>query len=65
MFYQAKQAFRHRQSRDGIIASICCECLATVASAHIEYGLIRNEQAHVCDPARIYQLRAAASRSIA
>ena len=65
MLYHAKPTFRHRQSNDGVIDSICCECLATVASARIEYGLIRHEEAHVCDPVRICQLRVAPSRSIA
>jgi hypothetical protein len=62
MFYQAKPTFRHRQSRDGVIDSVCCECLRTVASARIEYGLIQNEQVHVCDPVRVYQLWADPSR---
>jgi hypothetical protein len=62
MFYQAKPTFRHRQSRDGFIDSICCECLVAVASARIQYGLIQNEEAHVCDPVRIYQLFADPSR---
>jgi len=58
MSFQTKPTFRHRHSLDGIIDSICCECLLTVASASIEYGLIRHEEAHVCDPVRLNQLRA-------
>ena len=56
MSFQTKPTFRHRQNRDGVIDSICYECLVTVASARIEYGLVHNEEAHVCDPVRIYQL---------
>jgi hypothetical protein len=61
MSYQANPTFRHRQNSDGVIDSICCECLVTVASAHIEYGLIHDEEAHVCDPVRINQHRAVLS----
>ena len=64
MFYQAKPTFRHRQNRDGVIDSICYECLVTVATARIEYGLLQNEQAHVCDPVRIYQLFTDPSRRL-
>jgi hypothetical protein len=65
MFYQAKPTFRHRHNRDGVIDSICCECLLTVASASIEFGLTPREETHVCDPIRLYQLRADPSRRIA
>jgi hypothetical protein len=59
MFYPAKPSFRHRQIRDGVIDSICCECLSTVASTSIEFGLTQYEEAHVCDPIRQRQLQAA------
>jgi hypothetical protein len=56
MSHQTRPAFRHRHNRDGVIDSICCECLLTVASASIEFGLTQHEEAHVCDPFRISQL---------
>jgi hypothetical protein len=62
MFYQAKPTFRHRHRGDGVIDSVCCECLVTVASARIDYGLIQSEETHVCDPVRLYQLFADPSR---
>jgi hypothetical protein len=58
MINQAKPTFRHRRNRDGVIDSICCECLLTVASTVVEQGLAQPEQAHVCDPVRLHQLRA-------
>ncbi len=57
MFFQTKPTFRHRHNKDGVIDSICCECLLTVASASIEYGLAQYEEAHVCNPVRLRQLR--------
>ena len=62
MSLQTKPTFRHRHSGDGVIDSICSECLLTVASARIEFGLIRDEEAHVCDPVRLHRLRADRSR---
>jgi hypothetical protein len=59
-----RPAFRHRHNRDGVIDSICCECLLTVASASVELGLTGHEEAHVCDPVRVYQLSADPSRRI-
>ncbi len=62
MFHQTKPAFRHRHNRDCVIESICSECLVTVATASNEYGLLRNEQSHVCDPLRIHKLIADQAR---
>jgi hypothetical protein len=58
MYFQTKPTFRHRHNRGGVINSICCECLLTVASASTEHGLTQYEEAHVCNPARLHQLRA-------
>jgi hypothetical protein len=57
MFLQTKPTFGHRNNRDGVIDSNCCECVQTVASASIEHGLTQHEEAHVCDPMRQHQLR--------
>jgi len=65
MFCQPQRTFRHRHGSDGVVSSICCECLVTVATAHVECGLMQNEEAHVCDPVRIYQLFADPSWRIA
>jgi hypothetical protein len=43
-------------------ARFYCEVLLTVASASYEFGLAPHEEAHVCDPACIYQLWADPSR---
>jgi hypothetical protein len=56
MSLQTKPTFRHRHNGDGVIDSICCECLMTVASASIEFGLAKQEESHVCDTGRIYRL---------
>ena len=56
MSIQTKPTFRHRHNRDGLIDSICCECIVTLASARIERGLTQYEEVHVCDPARLHQL---------
>jgi hypothetical protein len=56
MFLQAKPTFRHRQNADGMIDSICSECLMSVATARVEHGLTQHEVAHVCDPVRLYRL---------
>jgi hypothetical protein len=52
VFYPAKPSFRRRHNGNGVIDSICCECLSTVASAHFECVLVPKEEAHVCDPVR-------------
>jgi hypothetical protein len=44
------------------VDSICSDCLVTIASAKDEDELARLEQAHVCDPVRLYQLGADPSR---
>jgi hypothetical protein len=56
MFDQAQRTFRHRNNSDGVIESICSECLMSVGTARVEHGLIQYEIAHVCDPLRVYQL---------
>jgi hypothetical protein len=58
MTYQAGTTFPHRHNRDGIVDSICSECLMTVASTMDERELERHERVHVCDPIRLYQLGA-------
>lgn len=61
---QAKPTFPHRHNRDGVIDSICSDCLLTIASSHVERELYRVEEAHVCDPLRIHQLWADPSRRL-
>jgi hypothetical protein len=56
MFNQTKPSFRHRHNGDGVISSICSECLMSVATARIEQGLTQREISHVCDPVRLYQV---------
>jgi hypothetical protein len=58
MTYQAGPTFPHRHNRDGIVDSICSECLMTIASTIDERELERYERAHVCDLLRLYQLGA-------
>ena len=59
MAYQVRPTFPHRHNRNGIVDSICSECLA---SSKEEQELTRHESAHVCDPVRLYQLGADPSR---
>jgi len=62
MAYEIRPTFPHRHNRDGMVDSICSECLATIASTSNEHDLERHEQAHVCDPIRLCQLGADRSR---
>ena len=62
MTYQVRPRFPHRDNRNGIVDSICSECLVTIASTRDEQELTRLEDAHVCDPVRLYQLGADPSR---
>jgi hypothetical protein len=48
--------FPHRLNHDGVYDSICRVCLATVASLMDEQQLARHEDAHVCNPTRLYHL---------
>ena len=48
--------FPHRLNHDGFYDSICRVCLATVASHKNEFDLVRFEDAHVCNPTRLYHL---------
>jgi hypothetical protein len=58
MTNQERPTFPHRHNRDGIVDSICSECLVTIASTMNERDLERQERAHICDPLRLYQLGA-------
>jgi hypothetical protein len=58
MTYQAKPTFPHRHNKDGVIDSICSECLLTVASVRVEGELAQHEEAHVCNPLRLHLLGA-------
>jgi hypothetical protein len=62
MTYQTKPTFPHRHNKDGIIDSICSECLLTVASVRVERELAQYEEAHVCSPLRLRLLGADPSR---
>ncbi len=62
MTYQAKPTFPRRRNLDGVIDSICRECLLTVASATVEEELTQREQSHVCSQLRLHQLRADRAR---
>ena len=62
MTLHAKPTFPHRHNRDGVIDSICSDCLLTVASSLVQCELYRLEESHVCDPIRIDQLWAYPSR---
>lgn len=62
MTYQANPRYAHRHHRNGIIDSICSECLLTIASARDEVDLARHERSHLCDPVHLYQLSADPSR---
>jgi len=64
MALQAKPTFPHRHNRDGIVDSICSDCLLTIASSQVEGELYRLEESHVCDPLRIHQLWADPSRRL-
>ena len=54
----AKPTFPHRHNKDGVIDSICSECLLTVASVRVERELAQHEEAHVCNPIRLHLLGA-------
>lgn len=58
----ARPTFPHRHNKDGVIDSICSECLVTVASIAVERELMQYEDSHVCDPRRLYQLGVDRSR---
>jgi hypothetical protein len=58
MICQAKPTFPHRHNNDGVIDSICSECLVTIASARVEQELTPHEDAHICDLNRLYELGA-------
>ena len=62
MAQQGRPTFPHRRNRNGIVDSICSDCLVTIASAKDEDALAQLERAHVCDPVRLYQLGADPSR---
>jgi hypothetical protein len=62
MAHQVRPTFPHRHNRNGIVDSICSECLVTIASSKEEQELTRHESAHACDPVRLYQLGADPSR---
>jgi hypothetical protein len=55
---QAKPTFPHRHNKDGVIDSICSECLLTVASVRVERELAQHEDAHVCSQLRLHLLGA-------
>ncbi len=55
---QAKHTFPHRHNKDGVIESICSECLLTVAAVTVELELAQHEAAHVCNPIRLHLLGA-------
>jgi hypothetical protein len=55
MTFQAKPAFPHRHNSDGLVDSICSDCLLTIASVSDELESTCHEQVRVCDPVRIYQ----------
>jgi len=42
--------FAHRSNLDGTTDSICCRCIATVATVYDEAELLRYEQHHICGP---------------
>ena len=56
MAYEIRPTFPHRHNRDGMVDSICSECLVTIGSTREEQELAQHEHAHVCDPVRLYQL---------
>jgi len=49
--------FPHRVNSDGSYDSICTDCLATIATVEDESELAGHEQAHTCNPIRLYQLQ--------
>lgn len=51
------QGFPHRENRDGSYDSICPMCAFTVATCANEFKLAGYERRHVCDPARLRQLK--------
>jgi len=55
---QTKPTFPHRNNKNGVIDSICSECLLTVASVRVERELAQHEAAHVCNPLRLHLLGA-------
>ena len=55
MYPQANSRFPHRFNQDGSYDSICPMCLVTVVTVRNEAELDRHEQAHDCDPIRLYQ----------
>jgi len=49
--------FPHRLNRNGFHDSICTRCHLTIASACHPADLAKLEEAHICNPVRLYQLQ--------
>lgn len=56
MFNKTRTTYSHRVSADGLFESICSDCFSTVASVRYERELAFLEEAHRCNPIRLYQL---------
>ncbi len=48
--------FYHRSNRDGTTESICSRCFLRVAREFQASELARYEIAHVCDPAKVFDV---------
>jgi len=58
------ESFHHRHNRNGTHDSICSCCYMTVASATGESELHPFEDAHICDPVRLYQVSEGAHHAL-
>jgi hypothetical protein len=56
MHSTTRATYTHRTTQDGLYESICSDCFATVASVQYERELAFQEEAHRCNPIRLYQL---------
>jgi len=49
--------YYHRRNRDGTHDSLCTGCYMTIATVSEESHLRKIEDAHVCDPVRLFHIR--------
>jgi len=51
----ARKKFSHRRKPDGMVDSICHECLSTVATEQQEDILHTRESSHICNPELVFR----------
>ena len=49
--------FHHKHNKNGTHESVCGMCFMTVTTVSEESELSHFEDAHICDPVRVYEVR--------